>query len=193
MPRISKKILAVFATCALCVLAEGRYGERYRPQFHFSPQMNWTNDPCGLVYAFGKYHLFFQHNPFANVWGHMSWGHAVSSDLVHWKQLPVAIQEDEKAAIFTGSSIFDATNTSGLCHSSQRGCIVSIYTGFTPKTDTALREADTEPRVQPRWLDVDEVRAQSRSRSRAQRYSRPESVLVCAGEILGDGYCPGER
>jgi fructan beta-fructosidase len=137
MPRLSKKLLVVFITGVVCVLAEGRYGERYRPQFHFSPQVNWTNDPCGLVYAFGKYHLFFQHNPFANVWGHMSWGHAVSSDLVHWKQLPVAIREDEKAAIFTGSSIFDATNTSGLCQSSRRGCIVSIYTGFTPKTDTA--------------------------------------------------------
>ncbi len=94
------------------------------------------NDPCGLVYAFGSYHLFFQHNPFANVWGHMSWGHAVSPDLVHWKQLPVAIPEDTKAAIFTGSSVIDSRNTSGLCTFSQSGCIVSIYTGFTAKTAT---------------------------------------------------------
>ncbi|MGH9583817.1 MAG: glycoside hydrolase family 32 protein, partial [Bryobacteraceae bacterium] len=121
---------------ALCLLAAGHYNERYRPQFHFSPRIDWTNDPCGLVYAFGHYQLFFQYNPFANVWGHMSWGHAISSDLVHWTQLPVAIPEDKKAAIFTGSSVFDRNNTSGLCSSRRRGCIVSIYTGYTPKTAT---------------------------------------------------------
>ena len=121
-----------------CLLAGQSYHERYRPQFHFSPQTNWTNDPCGLVFAFGKYHLFFQHNPFANVWGHMSWGHAVSSDLVHWTQLPVAIPDDEKVAIFTGSSVVDDRNTSGLCaKSAVGGCIVSVYTGFTPKTAAA--------------------------------------------------------
>lgn len=99
--------------------------------------MNWTNDPCGLVYAFGDFHLFFQHNPFANVWGHMSWGHAISSDLVHWKQLAVAIPDDPDVAIFTGSSVFDRDNTSGLCKSPSSGCIVSVYTGFTPKRGTA--------------------------------------------------------
>ncbi len=129
--------LGIVSAFALSVLfAAGNYSERYRPQFHFSPLANWTNDPCGLVYAFGKYHLFFQHNPFANKWGHMSWGHAVSADLVHWKQLPVAIPDDGRMAIFTGSSVFDAKNTSGLCKASAAGCIVSIYTGFTPKAQT---------------------------------------------------------
>ncbi len=132
----SSKVLVLLVTSLLCLLAQERYNERYRPQVHFSPEMNWTNDPCGLVYAFGKYHLFFQHNPFANVWGHMSWGHAVSSDLVHWNQLPVAISEDKNAAIFTGSSVVDTHNTSGLCTSPQEGCIVSIYTGFTAKSGT---------------------------------------------------------
>jgi fructan beta-fructosidase len=121
---------------SLCVLAAERYDERYRPQFHFSPQSNWTNDPCGLVFAFGHYHLFFQHNPFANVWGHMSWGHAISPDLVHWNQLPVAIPEDSKAAIFTGSSVVDTSNSSGLCTSAHGGCIVSIYTGSSEKRQT---------------------------------------------------------
>ena len=130
------KILTLFVTGLLCLFAQERYRERYRPQFHFSPQINWTNDPCGLVFAFGHYHLFFQHNSFANVWGHMSWGHAVSPDLVHWKQLPVAIPEDAHVAIFTGSSVVDSNNTSGLC-TSQPNCIVSIYTGFTPKTEHA--------------------------------------------------------
>lgn len=117
-----------------CLFAQRTYNERYRPQYHFSPRTNWTNDPCGLVYALGKYNLFFQHNPFANAWGHMSWGHAASTDLLHWNELPVAISEDKRAAIFTGSSVFDEKNTSGLCRSSERGCIVSVYTGFTPKT-----------------------------------------------------------
>ncbi len=133
---MTSRIGLALLSCGLCIVAAERYEERYRPQFHFSPQSNWTNDPCGLVYAFGKYHLFFQHNPFANVWGHMSWGHAVSPDLVHWNQLPIAIRDDEKAAIFTGSSVFDTKNTSALCGSSQSGCIVSIYTGFTAKTNT---------------------------------------------------------
>lgn len=130
------RIAGVLAFLITLAAAAREYDELYRPQFHFSPRANWTNDPCGLVYAFGKYHLFFQHNPFENKWGHMSWGHAAASDLVHWNQLPVAIPDDGKTAIFTGSSIFDASNTSGLCTSS-RGCIVSIYTGMTSKTETA--------------------------------------------------------
>ncbi|MGA8028463.1 MAG: glycoside hydrolase family 32 protein [Bryobacteraceae bacterium] len=136
MLRKLAKLVALPVATILCLFAQERYGEPYRPQFHFSPQMNWTNDPCGLVFAFGKYHLFFQYNPFANVWGHMSWGHATSPDLVHWTQHPVAIPEDSKAAIFTGSSVIDTKNTSGLCISRQGGCIVSIYTGFSAKTAT---------------------------------------------------------
>ena len=112
----------------------GAYDETYRPQYHFSPKINWTNDPCGLVYFGGKYHLFFQHNPFGDMWGHMSWGHAVSPDLVKWTGLPVAIPEGPDAMIFTGSSVVDTNNTSGLCDSG-RPCIVSIYTGHTPNTE----------------------------------------------------------
>lgn len=132
--------LVLLAVSVVCLFAQAAYDERYRPQFHFSPRINWTNDPCGLVYAFGKYHLFFQHNPFANVWGHMSWGHASSPDLLHWKQLPVAIPDDPKAAIFTGSSVFDGSNTSGLCASKEHGCIVSIYTGYTAKSATSAEK-----------------------------------------------------
>ena len=66
------------------------YKETYRPQFHFTPKTNWTNDPNGLIYYKGEYHLFFQHNPFSIDWGNMTWGHAISRDLVHWKQLPHA-------------------------------------------------------------------------------------------------------
>src|SRR5438874_1532048 len=108
------------------------YRENFRPQYHFSPRTNWTNDPCGLVFANGEYHLFFQYNPLGDLWGHMSWGHAVSRDLVRWQERPVAIPEGD-AMIFTGSSVVDTRNTSGLCQPG-KPCIVSVYTGHTPKS-----------------------------------------------------------
>ena len=119
------RTLTVLALCTLLAPAAELYNERYRPQFHFSPERNWTNDPCGLIYANGEYHLFFQFNPFGDVWGHMSWGHAVSSDLVHWKQLPVAIPEGDGVMIFTGSSVQEGKR------------ITSIWTGYREKTATA--------------------------------------------------------
>lgn len=106
----------------------GTYDQPFRPQVHFSPHSNWTNDPNGLVYFQGEYHLFFQYNPFGDQWGHMSWGHAVSPDLVHWKELPVAIPEADGIMIFTGSVVVDHDNTSGLC-SSGSACLIAVYTG----------------------------------------------------------------
>ena len=104
------------------------YRERYRPQYHFTPPMNWMNDPNGLVYFEGEYHLFYQHNPHGNSWGHMSWGHAVSKDLVHWKHLPIALHEEYGVMVFSGCCVVDHENTSGF-GSEGKPPMVAIYTG----------------------------------------------------------------
>ncbi len=99
--------------------------ERYRPLFHFTPEKNWINDPNGLVYLDGEYHLFYQYNPYGETWGHMSWGHAVSKDLLQWEHLPVALYEEDSIMIFSGSAIVDNNNTSELCSGE---CLFAIYT-----------------------------------------------------------------
>ncbi len=104
------------------------YKEKFRPQIHFSPPKNWINDPNGLVYYNGEYHLFYQYNPFGIVWGHMSWGHAVSKDLVHWKNLPVAIPEDKRNMIFSGSAVVEKENTTGFAGKTGKTPLVAIYT-----------------------------------------------------------------
>ena len=112
---------------------------QWQPQLHFSAPPNWINDPNGPILLNGQYHLFFQFNPFGDQWGHMSWGHAVSSDLVHWKQLPLALPEENGVAIFSGSTVEDKDNTSGLCGTRGEktpGCLVAIYTGASTDKQT---------------------------------------------------------
>ena len=121
-------LLILFVTSMIIVAQPNLYTEKYRPRFHFSPAKNWTNDPNGLVYFDGEYHLFYQYNPYGNKWGHMSWGHAVSADLLHWKHLPLAIPEKDSVMIFSGSAVVDKNNSSGFSNKHGQTPMVAIYT-----------------------------------------------------------------
>lgn len=110
-------------------LVEANYQEKFRPQFHFTPKESWMNDPNGLVYNDGVYHLFYQYYPNATVWGPMHWGHATSEDMLHWEHKPIALYPDEKGFIFSGSAVVDKENTSGFGEDAKIP-LVAIYTYF---------------------------------------------------------------
>ena len=99
----------------------------YRPSYHFTPLYGWMNDPNGMVYKDGEYHLYFQYNPYGSKWGNMHWGHAVSKDLVHWEHLDPAIARDPVGHIFSGSSVVDKKNTAGF----GKNAIIAIYTNHS--------------------------------------------------------------
>ena len=101
--------------------------EFYRPNYHFTPKNNWMNDPNGMFYLNGKYHLYFQHYPDDNVWGPMHWGHAISEDLINFEEQPIALYPDEIGLIFSGSAVVDYDNTSGFGKDGEIP-VVAIYT-----------------------------------------------------------------
>ncbi len=103
------------------------YQEKYRPQFHFSPETGWMNDPNGMVFYEGEYHLFYQYYPDSTVWGPMHWGHAVSTNMVNWTHLPVALYPDPLGYIFSGSAVADTENTSGF-GTDENHPLVAIFT-----------------------------------------------------------------
>ena len=103
----------------------------YRPSYHFTPLYGWMNDPNGMVYKDGEYHLYFQYNPYGSKWGNMHWGHAVSKDLVHWENLDPAIARDPVGHIFSGSSVVDKKNTAGF----GKDAIIAIYTNNSVNHD----------------------------------------------------------
>ena len=108
--------------------------ELYRPKYHFTPKSNWMNDPNGMFYFNGNYHLYFQYYPESNVWGPMHWGHAISNDLMKWKEQPIALYPDEKGYIFSGSVVVDVNNTSGFKSGSEIP-VVAIFTYHDPKKE----------------------------------------------------------
>ncbi len=124
-------LTSVFVLAASAV-AQQLYDEPYRPQYHFSPAMHFMNDPNGLVFFRGIWHLYYQYNPLQLVAGHQAWGHATSTDLLHWTNLPIAIPEmttpPVTGQIFTGSAVVDANNTSGFFNGVPGGGLVAIYT-----------------------------------------------------------------
>ena len=142
-------------------LAPGDYAQPYRDQFHPSTRRGWNNDPNGMVYHGGKYHLYYQHNPFGIAWGNMHWGHLVSADLLHWEEQPIALfQKTPQDAVFSGGGFLDAENTAGLGKgalfvaftSTGRGeCLASSTDGgltFTElKENPVVRHTGRDPKV----------------------------------------------
>src|SRR6516162_11632238 len=125
--QLSVVLVLLFAVSLPATVAQESYNQSWRPQYHFTPAKNFMNDPNGMVFYKGEYHLFFQYNPQGQVWGHMSWGHAVSTDMVHWKELGVAIPEDANYMIYSGSAVVDWNNSSGLCRSADakdQSCLI---------------------------------------------------------------------
>lgn len=143
-PPMSRRASNVLQACALLTLqlacanpstdakqlqsaAASGTSEPHRPRFHFTPDSGWMNDPNGLVYYAGTWHLFYQYYPDSTVWGPMHWGHATSADLVHWERRPIALAPDSLGYIFSGSAVVDAANTSGL-GSAENPPLVAMFT-----------------------------------------------------------------
>ena len=120
-----------------------RFEEPHRPQFHYTPPHHWMNDPNGLVYHQGTYHLFHQYNPQGAQWGHMSWYHATSEDLVHWTHKGVALPEEGNEMIFSGGAVVDHANTSGFGPTADSSPLVAIYTSHFTFSDDSTNQAQS--------------------------------------------------
>lgn len=124
---LNKLFIVVFA---IIIVADT---PQFKPSIHYSASSNWINDPNGLVYYQGEYHLFYQYNPYGNQWGNMSWGHAVSTDLINWEELEVAIPYQNNIMAFSGSAVIDWENSSGFGENNNPP-MVAVYTGYNPNT-----------------------------------------------------------
>jgi len=124
-------VVVLSVGCKSTAQKSADYNEQFRPQFHFTPEANWMNDPNGLVYHDGEYHLFYQYYPDDTVWGPMHWGHAISKDLMNWQHLPIALYPDDLGYIFSGSAVVDVDNTSGLGNKANPP-MIAIFTYHDP-------------------------------------------------------------
>ncbi len=123
-----KLLLLLFMAAGIVANAQTNlYHEQFRPQFHFSPPGHWMNDPNGMLYFNGTYHLFYQYYPDSTVWGPMHWGHTTSTDLVHWQNHPIALYPDSLGLIFSGSAVVDSNNTAGLAQKKETP-LVAVFT-----------------------------------------------------------------
>lgn len=150
MPKLPLYLLGfVFLSIFSCkTKKEAEKPVSFRPEFHYTSAKNWVNDPNGMVYLDGEYHLFYQYNPFGEKWGHMSWGHAVSKDLKTWEELPVAIPEvinaDSSATmVFSGSAVVDSMNTSGFFEKGFKSGMVAIFTAHIDKKGKGMGQSQS--------------------------------------------------
>jgi sucrose-6-phosphate hydrolase SacC (GH32 family) len=130
--------VVVLGLCALQTAFGQKYTELYRPQYHFTPKENWMNDPNGLIFHNGVYHMYYQYNPGGTTWGAMSWGHATSPDLTHWEHHPVALlargfPDNITEMFFSGSVVADTQNTSGF-GTKKKVPLVAVYTSYVSIT-----------------------------------------------------------
>ena len=125
-PRQSEGLKKIYQAAEIAG-QDSLYRERYRPLVHYTQKRGWNNDPNGLIYYEGEYHLFYQHNPYEREWENMTWGHAVSRDLVHWQELTPALHPDQLGTMFSGSAVIDYENTSGF-GTKNNPAMVAFYT-----------------------------------------------------------------
>ena len=180
---------AVFSSgCAVQPdLSAANYQQAFRPQLSYSPARNWMNDPNGLVYYEGEYHLFYQYNPNGSTWGDMSWGHAVSRDMIHWQELPLAltVEKDAQGSVtqmfFSGSVVVDQANTSGLGQPG-RPAMIALYTSVYPQTQEFANGKSVRPGTQAQSL------AYSLDRGRSWRQYSGNPVIPLPPAPYADEY-----
>jgi fructan beta-fructosidase len=138
---MKKTIIVLFyiATFSACVAPQNKaeiITEPHRPRFHFTPKTGWMNDPNGMVYYKGEYHLFYQYYPDSTVWGPMHWGHAVSKNMIQWEHLPIGLYPDSLGYIFSGSAVVDENNTSGFQKGDEKP-LVAVFTSHNMAIEKA--------------------------------------------------------
>jgi fructan beta-fructosidase len=168
--------------------AENLYHEALRPQFHFSSRRGWLNDPNGLVFYKGEYHLFYQHNPYGWDWGNMTWGHAVSRDLVHWQELPNALYPDQHGTMYSGSAVVDWNNTTGFQTGKEKP-LVTMFTAAGPSYTQGLAFSNDRGRTWTKY-ENNPVLQQIATANRDPKmvWYAPENKWVMALYLIGNDY-----